>query len=450
MAIDTVVFVPGICGSVLMHGGETVWPGTPWNVAFKSYPDEYVQLLATSPDLRATDVLRSVSLTVLGIDLHHFDGYQRALDALEGMKFRENGGTLIPFAYDWRRDIRVSAESLKTRLAAPELAGRRVAIVAHSMGGLVSRYMLEKLGPPAGVRIELCVLVAVPHLGAPVALQNILGLRPEIFLTGAQCKVALRSTDYPSAYQLLPRLGVPALLEASAATGFEQRDPYQADVAQHLGLVAGSLAAAHALGASLDPIGPGFKPPCRYVAIAGNAQKTVTANYLDLKAGAQPVEEATAGDGTVPLWSSAPPGIPVRYVAAAHGSMFSDTDVVAMLQAVLRPGTPGGRLFNLEPSVIAPELSVQPLAPSVEAGQTLTVAIVADRPAARIDAVLHVEHLFADRKEAQDVPIHYEGGLLRSLSIDLTAPAEAAVMRINVAATGRAVSGDTTVLVLPR
>jgi hypothetical protein len=41
-------------------------------------------------------------------------------------------------------------------------------------------------------------------------------------------------------------------------------------------------------------------PPCRYVAIAGNAQKTVVANYHD---GAETIarEEQTAGDGTVSL-----------------------------------------------------------------------------------------------------------------------------------------------------
>ena len=62
--------------------------------------------------------------------------------------------------------------------------------------------------------------------GAPASLQNIMGLRPEIFLSGAQCQAALCGSDFPSAYQLLPRSGVPALLEASATAGFVICDPY--------------------------------------------------------------------------------------------------------------------------------------------------------------------------------------------------------------------------------
>jgi pimeloyl-ACP methyl ester carboxylesterase len=100
--------------------------------------------------------------------------------------FGELGGTLIPLAYDWRLDIRTSAATLHARLSQPDLAGKRIAIVAHSMGGLVTRCALEKIGIPESLRLELVALVASPHLGAPVALQNLLGLRPEKFLSASQ------------------------------------------------------------------------------------------------------------------------------------------------------------------------------------------------------------------------------------------------------------------------
>jgi pimeloyl-ACP methyl ester carboxylesterase len=450
MAIETIVFVPGICGSVLKHGNETIWPGSPWNVAFGSYPEPHVDLLATSDQIKATDVLRSVPLKVLGVTLHHFNGYQHAFDALEGMGFQETGGTLIPFPYDWRQDMRRSAQALKDRLGQDDLAGRTIAIVAHSMGGLVARYMLEKLGAPGSVRIELCALVAVPHLGAPVVLQNILGLRPEIFLSSRQCREVLRNSAYPSAYQLLPRLGVPALMEVAAGIGFDVRDPYNRDVGQRLGLVNGSVDAARELGADLDYMAPGFKPPCRYVAIAGNSQKTTTANYIEASS-ARAVEEITAGDGTVPLWSAAPPGLPVRYVAATHAGMFSDSDTRAMLQAVLRPGMPGGRTFNLEPSVALPMLSVQVVDASVEVGKPFTVALAADRPTGEVDAVLEVERLFETRRDTQEVPLRYTGGPLRSLSVDLVAPTEPAVLQFCVRSTGTQLPGrEATVLVVAK
>lgn len=447
MAIDTVVFVPGICGSVLQLGDTEIWPGTPWNVAFESYPDDYVKLLATSREIRAVDVLRSVPLKVLGVTLHHFDGYGRALASLEEMGFREAGGTLVPFAYDWRMDVRESAKALKARLANRDLAGRRIAIVAHSMGGLVTRYLIEKLGLPPDIKVELCIFVAVPHLGAPVALQNLLGLRPEIFLSGPQCRAALRNPDFPSAYQLLPRAGVPALLSTSTSTGYAIEDLFGAATVARFGMVAGSVQAALGLGADLPFMGPGFQAPCRYVAIAGNAQRTVTTNYVDGPSSARAVEEPTAGDGTVPLWSAAPPGIPVRYVAATHASMFADEDAVALLGAVLTPGRPGVRPWSVKTEAGPPVLSVQAVQTSVGGGQPFTVAIVADRPTNSFDAVLEMESAYeGGRIETAETPVRYDGGLLRSIPLDFTAPIEKAVLRFRLRQKGIAPSGTGTTI----
>ena len=448
MPIDKVILVPGICGSVLKDGNDTIWPGTPWNVEFQSYPDAYVNVLAHSKTLQATDVLRSVPLDVFGVTVHHFDGYQSAITALENMGFHESNGSLVPWAYDWRIDIRDAAKALRDRLAQPDFAGRTVAIVAHSMGGLVSRYMLENLDAP--IKIELCVLVAVPHLGAPACLQNILGLRPEIFLSAAQCQAALRNPDFPSAYQLLPRPGVPTLLEPSAATGFVIRDPYKdAALSVSMNLVAGSMKAQSDFSDALDHMAPGFTPPCRYVGIVGNAQSTTTANYLQGGSALQGVEEAAGGDGTVPLWSAAPAGIPIRYVSATHAGMFADDDTVAMLRAVLTPGKPGGRLLSIKPSGQPPVLSVQAIQQSVETDKDYTVALVTDIPATEIDAMLVVESNSKAGTKTTKVPVQYKGGKLRSVSVDLTAPPEPGVVRLSVEPNKAGIAGKAaTVLVL--
>jgi phospholipase A1 len=448
MSIDTVVFVPGICGSVLKEGDTTVWPGTPANAVFQSYPDEFVDMLAMSTTIRATDVLRNVPLTVFGVPVYHVDGYGKALRSLEGMGFSEAGGTLIAFAYDWRIDIRSSAATLHDRLSQPDLAGKRVAIVAHSMGGLVTRYAVEKIGIPASLRLELVALVASPHLGAPVALQNVLGLRPEIFLSATQCRAVLRNPKFPSAYQLLPRPGIPALLALNAQNGFSIENQFDPKLGGQLSLVQGSLDAASALGVDLPFIGPGFQVPCRYVAIAGNAQKTIVANYLQA-AGATVVEEDTSGDGTVPLWSAAPPGIPVRYVAATHSDIFKDGDTEAMLRALLRPGTPGARPFSLGAGP-APSLSAQALNTSVSPGATFTLAIVADRPTNVLDANVKVERAYAGgRAETEQVPIRYSGGPVRTIPLEFVAPQDRAVLKFTIEPNAAAMAGDpATVLVI--
>ena len=429
MPIDSVLFVPGICGSILVDKGETIWPGTPGQVVFQSYPDRLVEILSTSATIEATDVLRSVPLTLLGLTIHHFPGYGKALQALEGMGYREATGSLIPFPYDWRKDVRESAKALHTRLSQPDLRGKRVAIVAHSMGGLVARFALERLGIPNGLNLQLLALLATPHLGAPVAIQNVLGLRPEIFLSAAQCRTALRNPEFPSGYQLLPHPGIPALLARSPTIGFRVLDPFGADFAGQFGLTAGSLAAAESFAAELPFIGPSFRAPCPYIAIAGNAQKTVVGNY-NLPDGMTPVDEENSGDGTVPLWSAAPPGLPVRYVAAAHLDVCFDSDTVAMLRAVLRPDLPGGRLLSIQsddPTPVA--FTLQPVRESVSPGQTVAVALVANKPTSAIHVTVVVTRVVGEESGTpKEVRIDYEGGPVRSIPLEFEAPGQRAAL----------------------
>ena len=448
MLVDKVVLIPGICGSVLMDGAELVWPGTPFQVLFKSFPDHLVQKLATSQTLRATDILRSVPLTVAGIDLHHFDGYGKAVAAIEALGFSEQAGTLVPFAYDWRQDVRTSAQALHDRLKRDMPAGTRLGIVAHSMGGLVARYMLERIGLPPGLTVAIAVMVAVPHLGAPASLQNIVGLRPEVFLSPSQCKIAVGNPQFPSAYQLLPRATLPALLEASVSFGYRERDILSAPVQAMLGLSAHSLAAASGLWDELPMIDSAWTAPCRYFAIAGNEQRTIAANYLGVPDTlAQTLEEPGAGDGTVPLWSAAPASIPVRYVPAEHGSMFGDPRTRQLLRTLLRPDLP----IILADFTEGTSISVQSTAPSVEAGGQINVALVADQAVKQLEGALVVETFRnGERAAERRIPIAYRGGELRSLSIDVIAPDEGALLRLSFQQPAPAPAGhDAVVLVLP-
>lgn len=81
--VDVVIFVPGICGSELMEGAETIWPGTPLEAAFGYYPERYVQALANSTTITAPRILESVPLRIAGVEVWSFDGYGHALKALQ-------------------------------------------------------------------------------------------------------------------------------------------------------------------------------------------------------------------------------------------------------------------------------------------------------------------------------------------------------------------------------
>src|SRR5262245_27761687 len=128
-----VVFVPGTMGSVLSTpGGEEVWPPTPREVAF-GYKRKQKLL---QEDLVVGDIEREVAC---------FDVYKPLLDTFSAMGFEESGSgdRLHLFPYDWRRDLETLSDRLAARFDGLPASTTSIAIVAHSMGGLVSRLMLE-------------------------------------------------------------------------------------------------------------------------------------------------------------------------------------------------------------------------------------------------------------------------------------------------------------------
>src|SRR5262249_2211478 len=114
------------------------------------------------------------------------DGYRELLEALKDrFELEEVGiddnqaGNLVAFPYDWRRDIRLTASWLARRLEyklglwrkGGGTSGSRVILIAHSMGGLVARYALEKLGAWSIARA--LITLGTPASGAAGALDSL-------------------------------------------------------------------------------------------------------------------------------------------------------------------------------------------------------------------------------------------------------------------------------------
>ena len=117
---------------------------------------------------------------------------------------------LFLFPYDWRQDLKkIVSENLA--LAIDEIrkltGSERVDIVAHSMGGLIARYYVNKAG--GGDKIRNMVLVGVPHFGsvdAYAALHPKLGCF-KLTATSSICLPGLISpatNAFQSSYELLP------------------------------------------------------------------------------------------------------------------------------------------------------------------------------------------------------------------------------------------------------
>lgn len=218
------IVIPGIMGSKLRDTGtgEVVWPGSLWNLVSNKFDvlafDIDAQTLAPKPNaLEAFDITD----TAAGHDF-----YNRLIETLEGYGDfkRTTAGTPVkdPYErhfyvlpYDWRRDNVQTARQLDALIdqirkdyGRPDL---KVDIVAHSMGGLVSRYFLRfgtddvlgngdiQVSMKGAEKINRLILLGTPSLGSANTIRGFVE-GEKIVRTVAPETLATMA----SAYQLLP------------------------------------------------------------------------------------------------------------------------------------------------------------------------------------------------------------------------------------------------------
>jgi pimeloyl-ACP methyl ester carboxylesterase len=164
--MHAIFFLPGILGSKLLLGTEEVWPPTLSEITF-GY--ERINKLV-DPACVPGEVIRQVCIRPI---------YGPILDDVRELV----GGDAThvrEFPYDWRRDIRETADDFAAALEATVANGaEHVSVVAHSMGGLVARLALEDprhAASPWLAKVSDLLLLTAPQLGAPLALARALGL----------------------------------------------------------------------------------------------------------------------------------------------------------------------------------------------------------------------------------------------------------------------------------
>ncbi len=212
-----VVVIPGIGGSILRdpESGDTVWShGTGALAQTFVHPDRLDLSRPLTPAGLLQDVQALPGWTVL-------QGYTALWNRLSGIPgavpddatatVSDPGANLIAFPYDFRQSIRQTAAELDRRVRDQlRMLGRQdapdsVIVVAHSLGGLIARYWIARLGGH-----ELChglITLGTPHRGAPKAL--------DVFANGLHVRTRLGSAPihgmsaqlrtWPSFQELLPR-----------------------------------------------------------------------------------------------------------------------------------------------------------------------------------------------------------------------------------------------------
>lgn len=347
--MNCVVFVPGTMGSILSTPqGEEVWPPTPVEVV-TGYNRKQKLL---REDLVVGDIVREVSC---------FDFYKPIVATLADIGFKETGtgDRLHVWPYDWRRDLETLADGLAKRLDDVPGGTTSIVLVAHSMGGLITRLVLESgkfnTRPWFG-KIKGFMSLATPHLGAPLALARLLGLDSALGISAADFREIGADRRYPSGYQLLPAPREAACWDIKAGSTLGELDIYDAATATGLGLDPTLVARAAWVHKTLAD---GSVPPhVRYFYFAGSGHKTPT--RINVATGSKEVTRSEdAGDGTVPLWSALPKSAQKQLVVGEHASFFKEKTFKAVFFRLF------GKNFPTPPTsaagVIVATVSVQSL-----------------------------------------------------------------------------------------
>jgi pimeloyl-ACP methyl ester carboxylesterase len=218
-----IILIPGILGSRLSFpDGKAVWPGS----AFKILVSDFAELeLKVNPDTLEPEesdlVVTGLTDAIAGQDFYGRlrDVLERAggfVESVPGTPAKPGERRYYVLAYDWRQDNLAAVRKLDALIKAirrdyqnPDL---EVDVVAHSMGGTITRYFI-RYGPSdeltdnefpinnyGASRIRRAILLGTPSLGTISALKAIIGGQKVGFGRLSAQLVA----SWPSSYQMLP------------------------------------------------------------------------------------------------------------------------------------------------------------------------------------------------------------------------------------------------------
>jgi phospholipase A1 len=427
-----IVFVPGISGSELIYKDQSppIWPPNWWDI-----PVGYLEL---SELLDPTNItVGKVIDSVLGIPI-----YQVTENDLESISSKINGvpnGPYLAVPYDWRISLTTAVDTLATAIAtfANSPGMTEITIVAHSMGGLLTRLLLEwkyadSASPAWFSKISQALFLCTPHLGAPTALPRLLGLElTEYVIQPWQMQQIANDSNFPAVYQLLPSPSSNILFDTNANKYIPYNDP---QVIKAFGLSTQNLNAESSYSQALKPAN---KPPnVSYFFVYGTGQWTD--EYLEVAGlslyGAS-ARQDEQGDGTVPSWSVVraaaqfSPHIPLAPFLGSHVDVLQSDAFRQFLYSYFGVNRPAPLVTDAAGVLVS--LNKRAYAP----GETIHVLIIPDEEASVISGSLILHRISADTREANILgsrqEVTFRGGSVRSLTSKITAPRTPGVYRLD-------------------
>lgn len=333
---DVVVLIPGILGTKLERGDETVWGlGHAllnfWRLARKLTGDLALRDDAFDPNVRERGIDDGVVprslLAVPGVvpGFWRTGGYNVLAERLRKSNLNF---LVVEFPYDWRQSNRVSAQRLhdavypiirERRATYPQA---RLQLVGHSMGGLVARWFAEVLDTEHHTR--RVITIGTPYSGAAKALAVL--ANGDVRIGPKRLDLGELTRSLPSVAELLPTYPCVGSDPATLAALSDPlvRVPGLPDV------VRAHAVAFHAELAQAKQRNGGDSPS--YRPIIGTGQATDEwASIADDRVVPHPVECVDdRGDGTVPRQSASPPDEGEDHAGWSSGrhAAFHESDAV--------------------------------------------------------------------------------------------------------------------------
>lgn len=243
------------------------------------------------------------------------------------LALRKAGFDAVLLDYDWRRDLATLGKLLAERLDAD---GRDdVAIIGHSMGGLVARAALRQA---AGKRVTQLIMLGTPNAGSLAAVQSLRGTYSVVrkiamidLRHSAEYLARHVFSSFPGLHELLPANRSVSDLDLFDAASWPTAGP---------GPDPALLNAAAGLEQRLAPA------DARFTMVVGCNRTTATGVALrpDGKGGDFEYEYSLQGDGTVPIELARLPGARHAYVECGHSDMPLADRVIAGTLDLLRTG----------------------------------------------------------------------------------------------------------------
>jgi hypothetical protein len=356
---DLVVIVPGMFGSRLAHDGAPLWgDDSPTFLHWIRRHAADLALLSVGGDDPSLDDLGDgimpdgllENVLVVG-RFGKVGGYASLTAALQKRLSLRLGENLQVFAYDWRRDLRVSTRRLATKAegwlqAWQSRSGNRdarIVLISHEMGGIIAQAFADVEG--GWPTIRSIISIGTPYLGSIRALDLLyFGIDFQSYGLPLHDLTPLART-FTSVYELLPRYPAIRTFTGELISPFDIRIPtFEHQKIERSRQFHRDVVDRHARNRS-----SAHYEQMATRSIVGIGQPTVETGRLlpngTLSIDREASDRESDGDGVVPRFSAESPAATGFdghwfYVPQTHGMLIADPTVHAHIVDLLEERRP--------------------------------------------------------------------------------------------------------------